>query len=282
MVPKSTKGKGGAKDVGATEPPESALAVQRTQSAFFPSTVDVDAETLAQRVKRDKTSAGGQPPAVDQEDIDAIIEDVAKDAAVEAEKVAAEESAKGAAEGAAKGPAEESGKATAEEARKGPAGDSGKAAAEEKAQETAAGLAALAEAARTQHQAALNSQEEDLAKHEADLDAKLCAKDREVEKLVRQRTQELEQRHREVLDAQALVHAGKGAAVNKAGELSEANNSIKDLKRKLEGLEGMLREAKAWEGTLANELETEKQLRKERGRRAQGFRGGREPLDRPS
>ena len=41
MAPKSTKGKGMVKDAGAAEPPESALAVQRTQSAFFPSTVDV-------------------------------------------------------------------------------------------------------------------------------------------------------------------------------------------------------------------------------------------------
>ena len=65
----------------------------------------------------------------------------------------------------------------------------------EKAQETAEGLAAAVEAARTQHQAALNSQEEELAARE--------------EKLVVQRTQELEQRHKETLDAQALVHAGK-------------------------------------------------------------------------
>ena len=70
-------------------------------------------------------------------------------------------------------------------------------------------MAAAAEAARTQHQAALNSQEEDLAKREANINAKLRAKDEEVEKLVVQRTQELEQRHREVLDAQALVHADK-------------------------------------------------------------------------
>ena len=41
MAPKSTKGKGVVKDAGDAEPPESALAVQRTQSAFFPSTVDV-------------------------------------------------------------------------------------------------------------------------------------------------------------------------------------------------------------------------------------------------
>ena len=71
----------------------------------------------------------------------------------------------------------------------------------EKAQETAAGLAAAAEAAQTQHQAALNSQEEDLAKREADLDARLHAKDREGEKLVLQRTSKLEQRHKEALDA---------------------------------------------------------------------------------
>ena len=71
----------------------------------------------------------------------------------------------------------------------------------EKAQETAEGLAAAAEAARTQHQAALNSQEEDLPRREADLDAKLHAKDGEVEKLVAQQTQELEQRHRETLHA---------------------------------------------------------------------------------
>ena len=71
----------------------------------------------------------------------------------------------------------------------------------EKAQEMAEGLAAVAEAARTQHQAALNSQEEDLAKRKADLDAKLRAKDKEVEKLAAQRTQELEQRHKETLDA---------------------------------------------------------------------------------
>ena len=61
----------------------------------------------------------------------------------------------------------------------------------------------------------------------------------------------------------ALTEA-QGAAVSRAGELSEANKSIKDLRLKLEGLEGMLTEAKAREGTLAKELETEKQLRKTR------------------
>ena len=56
---------------------------------------------------------------VDPEDIDTVIEDVTKDAAVKADKIVAEEVARGAAEDAAKGPAGEPGKATAEEAAKG-------------------------------------------------------------------------------------------------------------------------------------------------------------------
>ena len=89
-----------------------------------------------------------------------------------------------------------------------------------------------------------------------------------MEKLVLQQTSELEQRHKEALNAQAQVHAGKvkeleaerdglkeqalklsqekdtlnsalteaqGAVVSRAGELSEANNSIKDLKLNVVG-----------------------------------------------
>ena len=52
----------------------------------------------------------------------------------------------------------------------------------------------------------------------------------------------------------ALAEA-QGAAVSRAGELSEANNSIQDLKLKLEGLKKVLSEAKTREGTLAKELE---------------------------
>ena len=40
MAPKTSRGKGVAKDVGEKEPPESMLAVRRTQHAYFPSTVD--------------------------------------------------------------------------------------------------------------------------------------------------------------------------------------------------------------------------------------------------
>ena len=62
----------------------------------------------------------------------------------------------------------------------------------EKAQEEAANLATADEAVRNQHQAALDSQEEDLTVREAKLAATLRGKDEEVEKLVVQRTHELE------------------------------------------------------------------------------------------
>ena len=41
MPPKTSKGKGAAKDTGEKEAPESELAVRRTQLAYFPSTVNV-------------------------------------------------------------------------------------------------------------------------------------------------------------------------------------------------------------------------------------------------
>src|SRR3954466_14648630 len=137
----------------------------------------------------------------------------------------------------------------------------------EKAQEKAANLDAAAEATRNQHQAALDSQEEDLSAREAKLAATLRGKDEVLETLVARRTRELEQRHKEAHDAQALAHAGKvkeleaerdelkeqalklsgekrslncalveaqGTVISRTGELSEARDSIKDLKLKLE------------------------------------------------
>ena len=52
-----------------------------------------------------------------------------------------------------------------------------------------------------------------------------------------------------------------GAIISRTGELSEAQNSIRDLKLKLENLEKMLSESSAWEETLTRSLEEEKQLR---------------------
>ena len=54
----------------------------------------------------------------------------------------------------------------------------------------------------------------------------------------------------------------QGVFLGKAEQLSKANDSIKDLKLKLESLEKTLSEARAREGTLAKEMEIEKQLRK--------------------
>ena len=53
----------------------------------------------------------------------------------------------------------------------------------------------------------LDAQEEDLAAREDALAAKLRGKDEEIEKLVVQRTQELEQKHKDALDALALDQA---------------------------------------------------------------------------
>ena len=117
---------------------------------------------------------------------------------------------------------------------------------------------------------------------QAKLAAVLRGKDEELEALVARRTRELEHRHKEALDAQALAHAGKvrelevahdelkeqalklsnekstlnstlaeaqGAAISMTGELSEAQNAVRDLKLKLEDLEKMLSESRAREET---------------------------------
>nr|XP_020185134.1 uncharacterized protein LOC109770834 [Aegilops tauschii subsp. strangulata] len=322
------------------------------------------------------------PLSTDREDLDTVIEDVAEEAAAEAEKTATEEAARGAAEevgeatakGAGKATAEEPGKGStgeaSEETGKGPSGEANEAAAEEREEvvddqpssSAAPGFGKylrvgddlfvhLSDASSTRAPvegevfdgevlAAVGlevvdepsaggggPQEEQLLqamgasyrklqalqrarldkvksraavveKAEADLQKRVA----ETQDWFRQaheelRTaQELEQRHREALDAQALVYAGRvkeleverdglkgqalqlaeekdtlngalteaqGAILGKVEQLSEANDSIKDLTLKLEALEGMLSEAKAREGTLAKELETEKRLWKD-------------------
>ena len=68
----------------------------------------------------------------------------------------------------------------------------------------------------------VRAQEEDLTAREAKLAAALRGKDEELEALVAWRTRELEQRHKEALDAQALVHAGK------VKELEVERDGLKD------------------------------------------------------
>nr|XP_020166211.1 arginine and glutamate-rich protein 1-like [Aegilops tauschii subsp. strangulata] len=164
----------------------------------------------------------------------------------------------------------------------------------EKAQEVAKEQAAKDEAARRQQQALLDSQEEDLTAREQALAAMLRGKDEETGKIVTQRTQELEQKHKDALDAMALDHASKVEKLerdglkkeilelteerdtgnrtladsqvvisDKAKLLFEANDSINDQKLKLDGLEGTLSEAGAHEETLNKALEDERQLKKD-------------------
>ena len=102
-------------------------------------------------------------------------------------------------------------------------------------------MAAAAEAARTQHQAVLNSQEENLAARKEKLAATLRGKDEEVEKLVVQRTQELEQRHKEALDAQALVHAGRVKELEV--ERDELKKQALELTRERDAAKGALADA---------------------------------------
>ena len=61
-------------------------------------------------------------------------------------------------------------------------------------------------------------------------------------------------------DAPAEAHA---TVLGKAEPLSKANDSINDLRLKLEGLEGKLSEAGAREETLNKDPEEEKRLRRD-------------------
>nr|XP_040252058.1 circumsporozoite protein-like [Aegilops tauschii subsp. strangulata] len=203
MAPKSTKGKGVAKDAGAAEPPKSALAVQRTQSAFFPSTVDVLELQDSFRPFFRKLQALHRARLDKAKSRTAVVEKAEADLQ---ERVAETQDWFREAHKELKAAQGELAKRDVELTMK--------LADVEKAQEMARNLAAAAEAARTQHEAALNSQEEDLTAREGKLAAMLRDKEAEL---------------------------------------------------KLEGLEKALEEAKTREGTLAKELEAEKQLRENEG-----------------
>ena len=73
----------------------------------------------------------------------------------------------------------------------------------------------------------------------------------ELKKVASELTKERDTANRSLADAQAAVF-------DKAKLLSEANDSIKDLKLKLGGLEGMLSEVRAREETLTKNQEAER------------------------
>lgn len=92
----------------------------------------------------------------------------------------------------------------------------------EQAREEASKQAAEEEARLRQLRVGLDAQEEDLVTREKALADKLRLKDEEVERLVAQRTQELERKHQEALSAQAADHAGKLRAATDAVSAAEA------------------------------------------------------------
>nr|XP_040249570.1 nucleolar and coiled-body phosphoprotein 1-like [Aegilops tauschii subsp. strangulata] len=261
-----------------------------------------------------------------------VAEEAGMDAAEEAGKATAEGAGKATAEEAGKGPAAGAGEAATEETGKGPAGEASAAAAEEEeevavdrpsssaapgpgrylrvsddlfvhlpgAPSTRAPVEGEVFDGEVLAAVGLEVVDEpsgELAKRDVELAMKLAdvEKAQEVAKNLAAAT-EAARRHREALDAEALVYAGsveeleaerdglkdqalrlaeekdtlngalteeQGAILVKAEQLSTANDSIKDLTSKLEALEGILSEAKAREGTLAKALETERQLRKD-------------------
>lgn len=105
----------------------------------------------------------------------------------------------------------------------------------EKAQEDATQQATAEEARLTGRRVGLDAHEEDLAAREKALANRLRGKDEEVDKLVAQRTQELEQKHKEALEALAADHVGKlKEAVDAAGAAEAAKNELEQKVKKLE------------------------------------------------
>lgn len=74
-----------------------------------------------------------------------------------------------------------------------------------------------------------DAHDEELAAHEDALATKLCEKDEEIQALLAQQSQELEQKHKEAIESQAVNHASK---------IQEAGNAVEGAegaKTKLEG-----------------------------------------------
>nr|XP_040245391.1 tropomyosin-2-like [Aegilops tauschii subsp. strangulata] len=137
----------------------------------------------------------------------------------------------------------------------------------EKTQEAAKEQAAKDEAARLQQQALLDTEEEDLIAHEQALAATLRGNDEEIGKIVEKLELEREELKKKILElteerdtANRTLVDSQVAISDKAKLLSDANDSINDLKLKLDGLEGTLSEVRAREETLNKALETKKQL----------------------
>ena len=77
----------------------------------------------------------------------------------------------------------------------------------DKAHEEAAQKVAAMEVGLNERKVGLDAYEEELAARGAELAATLRGKDDEIQALVSQQTQELERKHNEAIEAQAIEHA---------------------------------------------------------------------------
>ena len=110
----------------------------------------------------------------------------------------------------------------------------------EKAREEAAQRAATDEARLTERRVGLDAHEEDLTAREKALADRIRSKDEEIEKLLAQRTKELEQKHMEMLSALTVYHAGKlKEAIDAAGAAEAAKSLLEGKVNKLEADEDL-------------------------------------------
>nr|XP_040243972.1 leucine zipper putative tumor suppressor 2-like [Aegilops tauschii subsp. strangulata] len=293
--------------------PARAPTAEPTRTEEEEASLDVGGSVSATNIGTEGNTSnqfGTDPPSTDQEDINTVIEEVAKDAEAEATKIAAGEAAKSATKEAAKEPAGETGEAAAGEASKKlqalhhalqdkvnsrmAAVDKAESDFQERVAQTQVWFGEAREELRTA-QGELDERKRELILKQA-LAATLRGKDEEIGKIIAHRTQELEQKHKDALDALARDQASKVEKLELEREglkkevselteergtpnytladlqvaisdntklLSEANGSIDDLKLKLDTLEGTLSEVMAREETLNKALEDERQLRKD-------------------
>nr|XP_020161452.1 uncharacterized protein CG45076-like [Aegilops tauschii subsp. strangulata] len=181
------------------------------------------------------TSSQPDPSSADREDINTVIEEVARDGEAEADNIAAEEAAKAAAEEAAKGPDGEAGKGAAEEAAKGPAGEG---VVDDRPSSSAA--SGSGKYLKALHRARLDKAKSRMAaadKAETDLEERIAETQARFSKA-----------HEELKVAQDLLAKRKQELILKQADL------------KLEGLEGTLSEVRAREETLTKDLEEERQM----------------------
>nr|XP_020194064.1 tol-Pal system protein TolA-like [Aegilops tauschii subsp. strangulata] len=240
-------------------------SVRQTRAAAARKVVKV----AVAKKKATASSSSKRPSSVDPEDIDTVIEEVAREAKAEADKITAEETAKAAAEDATKGPAGEAGKVAAEEGMVDNHPSSSAAFGSGRYLKVSGDL--FVHLPRTASTRAPTEREvfEDEVLAVAGLEAKsrMVVVDKaevDLEGRVAEAQAWFRQAHEELKVAQDLLAERKLELVMKQADIEKAEAEAREqaAKDELEGLERTLSEARAREETRAKNLEKERQLRK--------------------